>query len=433
MLASMVKFAGFERATVAGIPVLWCRDSRFKTFRFTLFARRPFAGRAAARSLLPALAMQGTQRDPDRPALARRMENLYGAAVSPATSKQGEVHELRFSLDCVAGEFLPGRPDQLGDGLTFAADLLLRPRLEDGAFPQAVFHREQRQAVHNARAVFDDRGAWAHERALAVGCAGEPIALPEHGGVTAIEALTAADPERARVDFLRHCEMVGVAAGALPEAGFTDRVAALLAALPERRVEAIGTPVQIAPRAPTRTVERVDLQQSKLVLIFRVPWSDHAPTWMARALFTSMLGGGTHSRLFREVREKRSLAYYAHAVLDRYKGLLTVHVGLDEKSAAAVEAEVGAQLGQLQNGNCENSEIETARAGLLSSLAAVDDSITNRIEFTARQWFRGQDAAPAAVAADYARLAIDDVVAAASGIWLDHSFLLAPLAGGGAP
>jgi predicted Zn-dependent peptidase len=130
------------------------------------------------------------------------------------------------------------------------------------------------------------------------------------------------------------------------------------------------------------------------------------------------------------VREKRSLAYYAHAQLDRFKGLLLVQIGLDEAAAPEVEAQVMAQLEALAQGAFDDQELETARAGLLSALAAVDDSIAGRIEFTARQWFRGQARDPDAVAAEYARLGAGDVTAAVQDLWLDHAYLLAPLEGG---
>ena len=93
-------FAGFKRTEVAGVPVLWLPDTRFKTFCIHLAARRTLDERAAARSVLPVLLMQGTANYPDGPALARRMESLYGAMVAPGSSKEGEVHVLRFGLDC---------------------------------------------------------------------------------------------------------------------------------------------------------------------------------------------------------------------------------------------------------------------------------------------------------------------------------------------
>ena len=76
-------FAGFSLARVGEVPVLWRADERFKTLRVSLCLQRPLDERAAARSLLPMLMLQGTSRDPDRPALAKRMERLYGASAAP--------------------------------------------------------------------------------------------------------------------------------------------------------------------------------------------------------------------------------------------------------------------------------------------------------------------------------------------------------------
>ena len=78
------RFAGFRYADAGGVPVLWAPDDRFKSLRVLMQARRPLDERAAARSLLPSLLLHGTQRDPDRPSIARRMEELYLTALSEA-------------------------------------------------------------------------------------------------------------------------------------------------------------------------------------------------------------------------------------------------------------------------------------------------------------------------------------------------------------
>ena len=150
-------FAGFRAAEVRGIPLFYRRDRRFKTFRLTLTTRRPLDERAAARSLLSPLMLEGVTTDPERPTLHRRMESLYGATVAPGTGKLGESHLLTFALDCVAGDYLPGKPDQLGAGLAFLAEILAHPRLSGDGFPDDVFQREQRQAVDDVRALFDDK------------------------------------------------------------------------------------------------------------------------------------------------------------------------------------------------------------------------------------------------------------------------------------
>ncbi len=419
------QFAGFRQDEVNGVPLLWRQDRRFKTFRLTLHASRPLDSRAASRSLLPGLLLLGTEKDPDRPALSRRMESLYGAAVYPSAVKLGETHSFRLGLDAVSGRFLPGRPDQLGEGLSFLTDYLSRPSLEGGGFPEDRFERERSQAANAVRALEDDKTAWARQRALTLACEGEPMAIPEHGGLEAIEALRRQDPEEARKDFLERGEMWAVAMGAIDGNELIDRAAQMLQELPERRPEPIPDPVAVEKRERRSLVERRELQQCKQVLIMRQPRCESVETWVGRRLFFSMLGGGPHSRLFREVRENQSLAYYVSANADRNKGIAVVQLGLDEEAAEKAEAEILAQIADLQAGNFEEQELETAKAGILSGLKAVDDSIGQRCAFTSEQWLQEADRSPAQQAELYAKADKAQVLSGAQDLWLDYSYLLA--------
>jgi predicted Zn-dependent peptidase len=418
-------FAGFEVTRHGDVPVLINRDPRFKSFRVLFQWERPFGPLAAARSLLPALLLQGTRRDADRVALVRRMELLYGASVLPGSHKLGERHVLRLGVDAIHGGFLPGAPDQLGESLALLAELATEPRLEAGAFPAATFALEQRNTLAAVRALRDDKDAWARQQAILHACAGEPFALPEHGGLEAIAALAPRDPEAARADFLAHGPLLVVASGTLPD-DVTARLRGVLARLPARTPEPPGEPAAVPPRPPRATVERQPLQQSKLVLTFRAPPSRDPDVWLGRSLAASVLGGGPHSRLFRELRERRSLAYSLHAVLDRWKGLLQVHAGCDEGAAAEITAHARQELAALADGGFTDEELATARARLVSSLREVEDSLAARQEFTVRRWQLGEDLTPAQLAQRYERAGRDLVAAAVRGVWFDPSDLRAP-------
>ena len=106
-------------------------------------------------------------------------------------------------------------------------------------------------------------------------------------------------------------------------------------------------------------------------------------------------------------------------------------MGLDEKSAAAVEAETLRQVTQLQSGSFTAEELETARAGLLSGLATIDDSIASRMGFVEEQWVLGLDRTPEGIAQAYAEITADEVAGSLEGLWLDYSYLLAPRNGAG--
>lgn len=420
------RFAGFDLERVHGVPVLTRRDERFQTFRCSLVLRRPFGVDVAARALLPALLLQGTTTDPGRVPLARRMERLYGAAALPAITKSGETHVLRFTLDAVAGEALPGRPDVLGEGLGVLRDIALSPRLEGDAFPADTFARERRQQADSIRTIADDKGSLAFERVCALACAGEPFAIPDHGGLENVLGLQARDPEHARADFLAHGQRLVVAHGRVSSEEVRAGVSRLLDEVPRAAAEPVPEPSLVPRRDARHTVERSSMQQAHLWLVHRFATRRTLASWPARRLCAQVLGGGPHSRLFREVREKRSLCYSIGASPERAKDLLFVHTSLDERSVAECETLVAAELARLARGELDPADLEAAKATMRSGLRAVDDSVQGRIGFTIEQWFQGSDETPEELAARYARVTAAEVVAAAAELWLDHVYLLAP-------
>ncbi len=250
------RFAGFQLRSACGVPVLFDEDRRFKTMRVLVYARRPLGSPAtvAARCILPSLLLHGTARDQGRPAIARRMEELYGAVVVPSVSKVGECQVLRMSLDGVAGAFLPGHPPQLEDGLEFLGDLITSPRLQGDGFPEPIFQRERRQALDAVRTRIDDRGSFARDEALRLACVGEPHAILEFGGEAELRNLTRRDPESARQDLLERAETFVVARGAFDADELARAIDGFRARLPARREEKGLPPVTVPPRAPPRHV-----------------------------------------------------------------------------------------------------------------------------------------------------------------------------------
>lgn len=419
-------FAGFRLVDVGGVPLLFAEDPRFKTVRLVVEFRRPLvAALAAPRSVLPGLLLLGTDAHPDRPSLARRMDELHGAAVVPGTAKVGEHHLLRLVLDAVAGRFLPDSPDQIGDGLELLAEIVTSPALVERAFPAERFERERRQLLDAIRAERDEPGRHALSEAIRRACEGEPMAVPEHGGADAVAALDASHPVEALSDFLERGQAVLCACGAFDEVELRRAVERFLERLPERRPEPCPGPVTVPRRAPRASTEELPLRQSKLVQIHRFDGDVDPDGWIARNLLVGMLGGSPSSRLFREVRERRSLAYYASASMDRYKGLVQIQVGLDRAAAPAVREQIVRQVDELRAGRFDDGELETARAQLVEGVLGVDDAAASRCRFTLGQWALGIDRSPQEAVDACVRVGRDAIVAAAESLWFDFDHLLA--------
>lgn len=111
----------------------------------------------------------------------------------------------------------------------------------------------------------------------------------------------------------------------------------------------------------------------------------HSPNWYTFSVLVSLLSGGSSSRLFQEVREKRGLAYNVAASSQRIGqlGLLWVYAGTTFERAAETLAVLRLEVEQLAS-NLEQkilgqAELERAKMGLLSSLLQSNESPRSRV------------------------------------------------------
>ena len=75
--------------------------------------------------------------------------------------------------------------------------------------------------------------------------------------------------------------------------------------------------------------ESMNVNQGKLCLGFRTNIAPSSADYYPLVVYNGILGGDVHSKLFRNVREKASLAYFAQSILEKYKGLMLIMSGIE--------------------------------------------------------------------------------------------------------
>lgn len=428
------------RQLAPGVRLLCVPEWRFKRALLDLHFDRPLDDRSPARTLLCQVLEQGTSRHGSRMALARALEELYGATVQLEGERLAEMHRLTLNLSWVGERFLPAAErralERNGGGiaagvLDLGRELLEDPLRGDGApFPPETVERERAQLVRRIRSLRDDRQAYAEERFLAVMCAGEPFGRPPYGTEEEAAALTAEGLEAARLEVLGRAQVTAVAVGPLDSGQVEDALLEWLGPAGPHAAAAREEPPPPVLRQPARVREvREDLAVDQARFFFGLRFlPPETPEEMeAQTLASGLLGGGSHGRLFRVVREERSLAYGIHAYLRMRKGILTVEAGIDAGSYDAVRDEVLAQVAALAAGKFTGAELEMARANILNDLQSLADSAGSMAHYFARELHLGCLRSPAQRAAELRALE-PGAVAAAAASWAPDTvyFLAAP-------
>lgn len=409
---------GEFRATdvAAGIRLFAWPTDKFKvtTLRFSLLENLDSG--TTARSLVGGLLRRGCRSFPDMMSLSRQLERMYGAALGVDVVKQGERHNTHVRVMFVDDRRLGGEGRSFREALDLMRQILAEPLADAGGFPAAEFEQERINLERAIEAQFDDKLTWAYQRFLQEMFRGEPFARTELGTVEEVRALERGpllEFHRAR---LGRAPVDAYAVGDLAEADLAAIADTVRAIAPRGVPHAVARELERAPGAPRTVVEELPVAQSKLLIGYRVATAGlDDRDWVALGLYNMVLGGGNNlSKLFKEVREKRGLAYYASSGVDRLKGVLYLSAGVSARHWQAAADVMRAQVDEVRRGNVEPDELEAARVSLLNSLRSVHDSPNGAMEFAAAARASGRPGAIDVIARTLSSLDRDDVVRVAA-------------------
>lgn len=353
-------------------------------------SRHEPAHMAGGHHFLEHMLFRGTSRS-DGPALARRMDELGGRA-NAFTTKEATC----YYMDLL--------PEDLPEGLSLLVEMVTTPTLEESAveIERKIIRQEMRTAA-------DNPADQARELCLKA-CWGEhPLARPILGYPETVDALDAAALRRLhRLGYTPENTVVAVA-GALDEEAVADLAARAFREVPS----SAGRTGRDEPPAfcPSLAVEERPLGQAHLCLAAPGVAATSADL-PAVTLLAAVLAGGTGSRLFQEMREKRGWAYRldSAALVNTDAGLLPVYMAVDPKHAPEAVALVRLAFLQLAGGDIRPEEVERARKRAIRRvIMGAETPRAHMFRLGRRGLGLGRSEPPERLAAELARLTPADL------------------------
>lgn len=107
--------------------------------------------------------------------------------------------------------------------------------------------------------------------------------------------------------------------------------------------------------------DKEDNNQSKLVTIYKILNMTDRERNVVLPIFNRIFGIGNNSKLFRNVREEKSLAYDIRSLAQREESLITVISGISKESKDEVIESTKEELKKIQNGEFDIVDIDDAK------------------------------------------------------------------------
>lgn len=413
---------------MSGVHLTHVRTDKFKSACLSVSLLTQLERETASmNALLPRVLRRGTARYGDMEAIARRLDELYGAAIEPVVRRIGEIQSVGFFASIPEEDFLPEGADTLRGVCELMGQLLVAPNTRGGLLLPQYVDSERDKLLEAIRARINDKIGWSISRCVEEMCCGEDYAVDRLGDEESADAIRYQKLTKQYRALLQSSPIEIFYCGRADKKRVESLLRDALATLPRGEIDYdIGTDVRLnaIEGEPRRYDEQMNVTQTKLVIGWRLGEAMEDPDPAALRVFASLFGGSTASKLFVNVREKLSLCYFASALCDAHKGVLLAYAGTEGERAEEAKDEILAQLAAIARGEITPEELTAAKADVKSALRAALDSQGDLEGFTLSAVVDGAEYTPEELSELVDDVTAKQLAAIASGCECDMIYTL---------
>ena len=353
---------------------------KYKTIRIMLKFRAPLNKKTITkRAMLANLLETNSKKYPTQTALRSVLSNMYGASFGTGVSKKGNTHIFSISLNLVNEKYLSKGDNVLQEGIEFLKEILFQPNAENGHFHEQTFKREKENLVDYYDSLFDDKQTYASLALQELLFEDVNQQIPSVGSKEDLEELSPTSLYDYYQELLNQDKIDIYLMGDVDE-GEIQSAFEQFNFSPREIVPTSSFYAEKESNEVKNKTEEQDIIQAKFNLGYITSVFYHEPSYYAAQVFNGLFGGFPHSKLFMNVREKESLAYYASSSLDTFRGMMTVQTGIDKQKVDQVQEIIALQLKEMQAGNFTEEAVSQTKEMLKNQLFQSEDNPGSVIE-----------------------------------------------------
>ncbi|MBM7644406.1 putative Zn-dependent peptidase [Scopulibacillus daqui] len=379
-----------------GLKVHLIPTDKFKTVTMFLQFCSPLNEKdVTKRALLSYVLKSSTKHSPSAQDLQKRLDDLYGASFASMLSKKGDYHILTLYMTAANERFISGASAKLFDeSVKLLSEAVFEPAASDRQFDEKIVEREKRSLRARLESIYDDKMRYASQRLIDEMCQHELYRLHTYGYSEELDQVTADGLFEYYKKMMAEDQVDLYIIGDIQEKQ-SHILNTIQSALPfdKRQNKTRDIRINFNPVIPNEikvVKENQDVEQGKLNLGYRTNIIYGDPLYYASQVFNGLFGGFPHSKLFMNVREKESLAYYASSSYESYKGLMIVMSGIEFSNYDKAVDIIKEQLEAVKNGDFTEHDIDQTKALLRNAVLEALDNPASLTDFLYRQVLTGQ-------------------------------------------
>lgn len=396
-------------------------DEKFKTNSLIIRFITPLDGRKAADNAMGICILSDSCKKYSSIAkLNEKLSSLYGASVTSGVRKLGDLQILNFSASWINNRYAIDGEDITGEMLDIVCNCLFEPNADNGKFEDEAFKITKNELLDKIESEINNKRGYAISRASASAFKNEPVENPCYGTKEAADAVTSESAYASYRDLIETAQVEVSFIASEDNPAVQERLMQEFSKLKRNSSENNFRSLSPSKKDTERVSEEFDVNQSKMVLVFKTDFADR----YALKIMNMIFGETPVSKLFMNVREKLSLCYYCASRIAYSKGALIVDSGVEKENIQKAEEEILRQLDEIKNGNFTDEEMQNALLSVDNALSAVGDTPSSYSSWYFDRLCDGEFLTPEQVMEKYRAVSREDIIRAAESLKLDTVYLM---------
>ena len=357
-------------------------NNKFKTNEIAVFVTiKQTQENATKNALIPAVLRRGSANFQNQLEISKKLENMYGASFNCGVDKSGDYIILKFFIETINNEYSDSKENLAQEALNLLTDIVFNPLVENDGFNINYVKQEKDNLAKIINSKKDDKANYAYQRCIEEMFKNNPYGIYKYGSLQDLEKINEKNLYEYYLNIIQNSPIFiyinGKNANSINadeninnnfKIAFNNNSNEYTENddLQEKNENA-----KVVALQPINIVkEKLDVTQGKLIIGLNAPSENK----YAVTMYNTILGGGANSKLFQNVREKESLAYYASSRYIRRKNAIIIRTGIELANYDKAVKVIKEQLEEMKKGNISDYELTSAKTLILASLKLIPES-----------------------------------------------------------
>lgn len=301
--------------------------------------------------------------------MAIKKDELFSVDLYSRTYRRGGQILSEINLSSLSEEYL--EKDGLQESLKFLFEIINNPNVKDGKFEEESFqinYDKLKSAIQNEK---EDPMYYSYTKFKEMIDKNQKYGPSILGTLEDLEKITPENLYKYYKKFLTNNQVDIYIVGNFNE----DKVTKIIEK--EAKFKSINLKKVRINKGYKKNYsikeEQSKFNQSKIILGGSIDKLTSHEKLYAGIVYNIILGNSPTSKLFKNVREKKSFAYNISSSINRLDGLFFIYAGISLKNEQQAKQEIYKQMNRMKEGKFTNQEIKNAKQVILSIIKEVDE------------------------------------------------------------